>query len=181
MNMPMDAPLTPLTWGRAPVGWMFAGLMSGVAGYQAYRLTTAPPQRRVRIAHVVMCLGMAAMFAPIGWSIPRVAAVAGYVAAAGVCLSARRSGGHRLHAVTGSLAMAYVFAIPGMPMHGMGGMAMSPGGAYAWISVALAAYFIGETAWGLRALLAADRPLAVDAACHMTIGIAMASMLLTIG
>jgi hypothetical protein len=52
-----------------------------------------------------------------------------------------------------------------MPMHGMGGMAMSPGGGYAWISVALAA----------------DRPLAVDAACQMTIGIAMASMLLTIG
>lgn len=174
MNMPMatDAPLAP------PVGWMFAGLMSGVAGYQAYRLTTAPPQRRVRIAHLVMCLGMAAMFAPIGWSIPRAAGVAVYVAAAGLCLPVRSSGGHRLHAVTGSLAMAYMFALPGMPMHGMSGMAMGP---YAWISVALAAYFIGETAWSLRALLAADRPLAVDAACHMTVGIAMASMLLTIG
>ena len=159
------------------MGWMFAGLMGGVAGYQAYRLTGAPP-RRVRIAHLVMCLGMVMMFAPVGWTVPRAAGVAGYLAAAGMCLPARGSGGHRLHAVTGSLAMAYVFAIPGMPM---GGMAMGPGGAYAWIGVALAGYFIVETVWGLRALLAADRPSAVEAACHTTVGLAMAYMLLTLG
>jgi hypothetical protein len=162
---------------------MFAGLMGGVAGYQAYRLTGAPP-RRVRIAHLVMCLGMVMMFAPVGWTVPRAAGVAGYLAAAGMCLPARGSGGHRLHAVTGSLAMAYMFAIPGMPMSGMGGMggmAMGPGGAYAWIGLALAGYFIVETVWGLRALLAADRPSAVEAACHTTVGLAMAYMLLTLG
>jgi hypothetical protein len=74
--------------------------------------------------------------------------------------------------------MAYMFAIPGMAGGGMGGMAMGSGGAYAWISVALAVYFIGETVWGLRALLAADRPPAVEAACHMAVGVAMAYVLL---
>lgn len=163
------------------MGWMFAGLMTGVAGYQAYRLTTAPPWRRIRMAHLVMCLGMAAMFAPISWSLPRAAGVAVYVAAAGACLPARGAGGHRLHAVAGCLAMAYMFAIPGMAMGGMAGTAMGPGGPYAWISAALAVYFIGETVWALGGLLVSDRPPAADAACHMTAGIAMAYMLLTLG
>ncbi|MCW2888324.1 MAG: hypothetical protein JWL58_5186 [Streptosporangiaceae bacterium] len=163
------------------LGWVFAGLMTGVAAYHTYRLATASPQRRVRTAHLLMCLGMAMMFAPVGWSCPRAAGVAVYVAVACWCLPSRGLGGHRRHAVTGSLAMAYMFAVPGMPMAGMAGMAMGAGGAYAWISAALAAYFIGETAWGLRTLLLADRPPATDAACHMAVGVAMAYMLLTTG
>ena len=83
-------------------GWMFTVVMAGVAGYQAYRLTS--PGRAVRAAHLLMCAGMAAMFAPVGWSVPRVAGVVVYVAAAVWCLPAR--GSHRLHAVTGSLGMA---------------------------------------------------------------------------
>src|SRR4051812_8587795 len=123
---------------------MFAALMAGAAGYQAYRLTW--PGRAVRAAHLLMCAGMAVMFAPAGWSIPRPAGVAVYLAAAGWCLVAR--GPHRWHAVTGSLGMAYMYAVPGMGgMGGMTGMAMGSGGAYGWISLALAGYFAGETVW----------------------------------
>jgi hypothetical protein len=158
------------------VGWMFTTVMAGVAGYQAYRLTS--PGRAVRAAHLLMCAGMAAMFAPAGWSLPRAAGCAVYAAAVIWCLAARGAG--RPHAVTGSLAMAYMFAIPGMATGHMGGMVMSPGGAYAWISLALAAYFAGETVWAFRPLLATGREPAVDAACHVATGIAMAFMLLTL-
>jgi hypothetical protein len=154
---------------------MFAAAMAGVAGYQAYRLTS--PGRAVRAAHLLMCAGMAAMFAPVGWSIPRLAGVVLYLVAAVWCLVVR--GPHRLHAVTGSLAMAYMFVIPGMGR--MGGMAMGPGGAYGWISLALAAYFAGETVWAFRVLLTARRGPAADAACHMAVALAMGYMLLTLG
>ncbi len=156
---------------------MFATLLTAVGLYQAYRLVTSQDGRRVRGAHLLMCLGMAWMLAPVAWPVPRAAGVTVYVAAAIWCLPVRGSAVHRMHAVTGSLAMAYMLAVPGMPMDGM---AMSPGGAYAWISLALAAYFLAETAWGGHALLAAGRTRAegTDGACHMAVGIAMASMLL---
>jgi hypothetical protein len=157
---------------------MFTAAMAGAAGYQAYRLTS--PGRAVRAAHLLMCAGMAAMFAPVEWSVPRLAGVGGYLAAAVWCLAAR--GPHRLHAVTGSLAMAYTFVIPGMGhLGGMTGMAMGPGGAYGWISLALAAYFAGETVRAFRALLGARRGPAADAACHMAVAIAMGYMFLTLG
>lgn len=161
-------------------GWMFAGVMAGVAGYQAYQLTA--PGRAVRVAHLLMCAGMAVMFAPVGWPVPRMAGVAVYLAAAAWCSVTR--GPHRLHAVTGSLAMAYMIAMPGMSgmagMAGMGAMAMGRGGAYGWISLALAGYFVAETVWAFRVLLA-GRPRAADAACHAAVGIAMGYMLLTLG
>ncbi|MFB9839342.1 DUF5134 domain-containing protein [Actinoallomurus acaciae] len=160
------------------VGWGLAAVMAGAAGRQAYRLNS--PGRPVRAAHLLMCAGMAAMFAPVGWSIPRLAGVVVYLAAAVWCLVAR--GPHRLHAVTGSVAMAYMFVIPGMGhLGGMAGMAMGPGGAYGWISLALAAYFAGETVSAFRVLLTARRGPAADAACHMAVAIAMGYMLLTLG
>jgi Domain of unknown function (DUF5134) len=157
-------------------GWMFTAMMAGVAGYQAYRLSA--PGRAVRAAHLLMSVGMAAMFAPVGWSLSQAVGVAVYAAAAIWCLAARGAG--RLHAVTGSLAMAYMFALPGVARGHMGGMVMSPGGAYAWVSLALACYFTAETVWALRPLLATGRKPAVDAACHVATGIAMAFMLLTL-
>ena len=159
------------------VGWTFAAVMAGVAGYQAYRLTS--PGRAVRAAHLLMCAGMAAMFAPVAWSVPRPAGVAVYAAAAVGCLAVR--GSHRLHATTGSLGMAYMFAVPGMPMGGMGGMAMGPGGAYGWVALVLACYFAGETVWTFRGLLTAGEGRAPDAACHVAVGVAMGYMLLTLG
>ena len=155
-------------------GWMFATVLAGVAGYQAYRLPS--PGRVVRAAHLLMCAGMAVMFAPVGWSIPHVAGAVVYLATAVWCLAA--GGPHRLHAVTGSLAMAYMVALPGMSMGGMGGMAMGRGGTYGWISLALAGYFVGETVWAFCALLTAGDKRAADTACQVAVGIAMGYMLL---
>ena len=169
---------------RVAFGWTFAGLVAGVAGYQACRLAAAPSRDRARVAHLVMCLGMVASFVPIGWPVPRVVPLAVYVTAAGWCLLDRGAGAHRLHAVTGSLAMAYMFAIPGMPMGGMAGagMVVSAGGAYAWTSAALAAYFVAETAWCGRSVLATGcagtLAARMDAACQMAVGTVMTYMLL---
>lgn len=169
---------------RMVFGWAFAGLVTGAAGYQACRLAAAPSRHRARVAHLLMCLGMVAGLVPITWAVPRAVPLAVYITAAGWCLLDRGAGPHRLHAVTGSLAMAYMAAIPGMPIGGMAGMgtAMSPGAAYAWISAVLAAYFVVETAWCGRSLLGTGRaatPAArMDTACEMAIGTAMTYMLL---
>lgn len=62
------------------------------------------------------------------------------------------------------------------------GTAMGLGAAYAWISAAPAGYFVAETAWCGRSLLATGRPgtpaARMDVAWQMAVGTAMTYMLL---
>ena len=139
-------------------------------------MAVARQGRRVRAAHLLMALGMAVMFVPSALP-PRPVGVAVYLAAAVVCLLPRVRGPHRFHAVTGCLAMAYMFTLPGMAR--MDGMVMGTGGTTAWVCLVLAAYFIAESAWIGRAMaLTADGDHR-DAVCHLAAGVAMSYMLIT--
>jgi hypothetical protein len=101
--------------------------------------------------------------------------VIGYLAAVAVVLGGRP---RHPHAVTGCLAMAYVFAVPSMHM---AGIAMGPPGTLAWLNLALATYFIAEAAWTGRSMLTGPGADRADTACHMAVGVAMSTMLLAIG
>jgi hypothetical protein len=176
------------------VGWLFSVLMAGVAVCGIARMSIASRERgsmRGQVAHILMTLAMAVMFAPTAPKPSGPWVAAGLAVAGLLCLpsprrnTTRRAPGRHLHTVSGCFAMAYMFALPSAGMPRMTGMAMTSGDVTPWFNAAVAAYFLVEAAWsGVRLATAgagSGKFLVsgeLGIACHVATGIAMSYMFL---
>lgn len=177
-------------------GWpdqVFAALSVLVAVYFAVRFARAVPSRdgvalSGHLTHLVMALGMAAMFAPALDPFPRTAwlvlfgltgawslAALPHVAAAPGGLWGRGQR-HHLHAVVSCGAMAVMFASMETPagaasgehVHGAGSVNLTP------LLVLFAIYFVGHaTTSGVSIAGAGNR---LTGASHLVMGLGMGAM-----
>ncbi|MFC5288322.1 DUF5134 domain-containing protein [Actinokineospora guangxiensis] len=194
----MDAP-----W----ISTAFAVAFGITAIWSAARLRL-PGDRLNGLSHLLMGVGMVAMFAPALDPLPQAVWVVLFglfglwlvatVLRAGAPDSelAVENRGHRAHAALSTGAMAYMFLAMGAPAdHGEVALAMagpvlahdhSAGGStLAPVSVALAVYFLGHAAWSVRARLrepATAGPAlfgpTAATACHVVMGLGMGYMFL---
>jgi len=177
-------------------GWpdqVFAALSVLVALYFAVRFVRTIPARDPvalsgHLTHLVMALGMAAMFAPALDPFPRTVwlvlfALTGAWSLAALPHVAAAPGGlwgrgqrHYLHAVVSCGAMVVMFgsmakpeaAAPGEHVHGAGGVNLTP------LLVVLALYFIGHAATSGVSIAGAGKRLA--GASHLVMGLGMGAM-----
>ncbi|WP_030377861.1 MULTISPECIES: DUF5134 domain-containing protein [unclassified Streptomyces] len=145
--------------GSTSPGWLLVALCAVTGAYCLLRTRSAvEEQRRAAGGEALMGFGMAAMavpaavMAPPRWAWGICALVFG--AAAMRAVWAARAGGHHLHHLVGSGAMAYMAAVmsasPSSGHHGHGSAAGPPA-----VTGVLALYFAGYVLWSGARLIPA--------------------------
>ncbi|MFE1289407.1 DUF5134 domain-containing protein [Streptomyces sp. NPDC058751] len=180
--------------GPASSGWLLVALCAATGAYCLLRMRSpVEEQRRTAGAEALMAFGMAAMAVPAAVATPPRWAWITCTAVSGVAalraLRTARGGGHHVHHLMGTVAMAYMAAAmtaaPSHHAHGGTGVPVLTG--------ALLLYFTGYVLRsGVRLLPLATAPVPaagavgwgdrpeLSQACRLSMGIAMLAMLITL-